>query len=109
MGCLELLIHPALMKGLGVSLLQAAAAGIPIVGKSVGGIPEILRDGLNYYLVPARDVPALEKAIMKILRDRALAKRMGDSGRKIVEEDFSIESMVEGNLEIYRGVMGERQ
>ncbi len=105
LGCLELLIHPALMEGLGVSLLQAAAAGVPIVGTSVGGISEIVRDGVNGYLIPPSEVPPLVDATTRILMDRDLARRLGNGGRKIVEEHFSIESMVEGNLAVYREMM----
>jgi len=107
LGCIDLLIHPALMEGLGVSLLQAAAAGVPIVGTRAGGIPEVVRDGLNGYLVPPGDVPSLVDATTRILVNQDLARRLGDGGRKIAGENFSIESMVEGNLKVYREVMGE--
>ncbi len=53
--CLDLVVHPALMEGLGVSLLQAASAGVPIVASRVGGIPEAVRDGENGLLVPPGD------------------------------------------------------
>jgi glycosyltransferase involved in cell wall biosynthesis len=105
LGCLDLLIHPALMEGLGVSLLQAAAAGVPIVGTRAGGIPEIVRDGVNGYLLPPADVPSIVEASVRILADRELALQLGDGGRKITAEHFSIESMVEGNLNVYREMM----
>ena len=107
-GCLDLLIHPALMEGLGVSLLQAAAAGVPIVGSRAGGIPEIVRDGVNGFLIPPGDVPSLVDAATRIIMDRDLARQLGDGGRKIVKEHFSIEAMVEGNLKVYREMMGGR-
>ena len=108
MGCLDLLVHPALMEGLGVSLLQAAAAGVPIVGTRVGGIPEIVHDGVNGHLVPPGNAPSLVDAVTRIIEDRDLARQMGDAGREIVKEHFSIDSMVEGNLEVYREVMKEK-
>jgi glycosyltransferase involved in cell wall biosynthesis len=106
MGCLDLLIHPALMEGLGVSLLQAAAAGVPIVGTRAGGIPEIVRDGINGYLIPPSDVQSIADAVVKVLADRDLAMKMGEKGRQIVARDFSIGSMVRGNLEVYRSLTG---
>jgi glycosyltransferase involved in cell wall biosynthesis len=107
LGCLDLVIHPALMEGLGVSLLQAAAAGVPIVGTRVGGIPEVVVDGVNGILVPPADTDAIVQAAVKLLQDPGLAARMGSEGRRIARERFSIEAMVKGNLEVYREVMGE--
>jgi glycosyltransferase involved in cell wall biosynthesis len=107
LGCLDLLIHPALMEGLGVSLLQTAAAGVPIVGTAVGGIPEIVHDGVNGCLIPPGDVPSMVDAATRILKDRELARQLGEGGRRIVKEHFSIEAMVEGNIKVYREVMEE--
>ena len=104
LGCLDLIIHPALMEGLGVSLLQAAAAGVPIVAARSGGIPEIVRDWINGHLIPPADVPSLVDATTRILVDQDLARRLGDGGRKIAGEHFSIESMVKGNLAIYQSI-----
>jgi len=100
--CLDLVVHPALMEGLGVSLLQAAAAGVPIVGAGAGGIPEIVRDSVNGYLVSPGDAAALIDPVTRLLTDAELAAGFGEAGRRIVEERFSIEAMVAGNLEIYR-------
>jgi len=104
-GCLDLVIHPALMEGLGVSLLQAAAAGVPIVGTRVGGIPEIVRHGVNGYLIPPADAAELVAAATGILSDPDLARRMGENGKRIVDESFSIHTMVEGNMRVYREMM----
>ncbi len=103
--CLDLLVHPALMEGLGVSLLQAASAGVPIVATQVGGIPEAVRDGLNGLLVPPGNVEALGQAIARILRDTELARRLGESGRELVAREFSVDGMVEGNLRVYRELL----
>jgi len=104
-GCLDLLIHPALMEGLGVTLLQASAAGVPIVAAGVGGIPEIVRDGVNGYLIPPSDEIAIADAVLRILADRDLATRLGENGRRIAATEFSMESMVQGNLKVYREMM----
>ncbi len=103
--CLELLVHPALMEGLGVSLLQAASAGVPIVASDAGGIPEAVRDGLNGILVPPGNTAALETAIARLLRHPALAQRMGRAGRVLMRDEFSIDAMVEGNLAVYRELL----
>jgi glycosyltransferase involved in cell wall biosynthesis len=99
---LDLLVHPALMEGLGVSLLQASACRVPIVASAVGGIPEAVRDGLNGLLVPPGDTPALAKAIVELLPDTARRQAMGADGLALVEREFSPRQMVEGHLRVYR-------
>jgi glycosyltransferase involved in cell wall biosynthesis len=100
--CLDLLVHPATMEGLGVSLLQASAAGVPIVASRTGGIPEAVHDGVNGVLVPPANVPALTEAIARLLADERLRCRLGDAGRAMVRDRFSSEAMVAGNLAVYR-------
>ena len=104
-GCLDLVAHPALMEGLGVSLLQAAAAGVPIVAAPFGGMPEIVFEGVNGFLVDPRDAKKLTEAIETLLSDASLRKEMGKKGRRLVEKSFSIDAMVEGNLAIYEKVI----
>jgi glycosyltransferase involved in cell wall biosynthesis len=106
--CLDLLVHPALMEGLGVSLLQAASAGLPIVACRAGGMPEAVRDGVNGLLVPPGDVAALGEAIARVLGDPALARNLGQAGRALVEREFSVDGMVEGNLAVYRELLDEK-
>lgn len=103
--CLDLLVHPATMEGLGVSLLQAASAGIPIVASDAGGMPEAVRDGHNGLLVPPGDVRALGDAVATLLRDRDLALRMGMAGKELMRTEFSVDVMVEGNLAVYRELL----
>jgi len=103
--CLDLLIHPALMEGLGVSLLQAASAGLPIIAVNAGGMPEAVRDGINGLLVPGGDSQALVDAISRLLSDPDLAATMGAAGRALVSNEFSIDAMVEGNLAVYRSLV----
>ena len=103
--CLDLVVHPALMEGLGVSLLQASSAGVPIVASRAGGIPEAVRDGVNGLLIPPGDAAAVGAAIDGVLSDPVLAARLGEGGRRLVRELFSVDAMVTGNLEIYRELM----
>lgn len=100
--CLDILVHPALMEGLGVSLLQASSAGLPIVATRVGGIPEAVEDEVTGLLVEPGRADALAVAIRRLLEDRTLRQRMGRAGRERVEREFSADLMVEGNLRVYR-------
>jgi glycosyltransferase involved in cell wall biosynthesis len=100
--CLDLVVHPALMEGLGIALLQAAGAGVPIVAVNAGGMPEVVRDGVNGLLVPPGDSAALSAAIRRLLSNRPLMQQMGQAGAALIKSEFSIDCMVEGNLQVYR-------
>jgi glycosyltransferase involved in cell wall biosynthesis len=109
LGGLDILAHPADMEGLGVSLLQASAAAVPIVASRAGGLPEAVEDGVNGLLVPPGDVPALTAALRKLLGDAALRHQFGAAGRARILSQFSIDAMVDGNLAVYRKVLAERR
>jgi glycosyltransferase involved in cell wall biosynthesis len=103
--CLDLVVHPALMEGLGVALLEAAAAGVPLIASRAGGMPEVVRDGENGMLTPPGDINALREALEALLGDPARARAMGRRGREIVAEHFSIDAMVDGNFAVYRSLV----
>lgn len=105
--CLSLLVHPAWMEGLGVSLLQAAAAGVPIIASRVGGVPEAIMDGVTGLLIPPGDAAALEQAMRRLLCDPGLRERLGRAGAERARREFGIDVMVEGNLNIYRELLAE--
>lgn len=107
LGCLDLLVHPADMEGLGVSLLQAAAAQVPIIACRAGGMPEAVRDGETGLLIDVGDVAALAAAMNGLLGDAALRAQMGAAGRELVLREFSVDVMCEGNLAVYRKVLGQ--
>jgi glycosyltransferase involved in cell wall biosynthesis len=100
--CLDLLVHPATMEGMGVILLQAGASGIPVVASSVGGIPEVVVHGETGLLVPPGDPDALALAVARLLDDPEKARSMGEAGRARVTDRFAVDRMVEGNLDVYR-------
>jgi glycosyltransferase involved in cell wall biosynthesis len=100
-------VHPADMEGLGVSLLQAAAAGIPIIGTNAGGIPEIVRNEQNGLLIEPRNVEQLKAALLRLLTNNTQAREWGQMGQHIVNTEFSIDAMVEGNLKVYQSVLGQ--
>ena len=105
--CLDILAHPAEMEGLGVSLLQAAACAVPLVGADAGGIPEIVRENETGYLIPVASTDALVQAINRLLDDSQAAQRLGQRGRQVVAETFSIAAMVQGNLCVYRELLAQ--
>lgn len=106
--CLYMLVHPALMEGLGVCLLQAAAAGLPLVATNVGGIPEIVQHGVNGYLLPAANKIKISQAVNSLLADRVMAAEFGKKGREMVKKNFSIPAMVNGNYKLYLNLLGKK-
>ena len=109
LGGLDILAHPADMEGLGVSLLQASAAAVPIVATRAGGLPEAVEDGVNGLLVAPGDVPALTATLRRLLNDPALRRQLGEAGRRRILSAFSIDAMVDGNLAVYRQVLAGRR
>jgi glycosyltransferase involved in cell wall biosynthesis len=104
--CLDVLAHPALKEGLGIILLQASASGVPIVAARAGGIPEAVREGENGLLVEPADAPSLAAAVARILSDPSAAESLAAGGRELVRREFSVDRMVEGNLQVYQEVLG---
>ncbi|MFL0810436.1 MAG: glycosyltransferase family 4 protein [Agarilytica sp.] len=103
---LDLVVHPALMEGLGVSLLQASACEVPIVAAASGGIPEIVRDKENGLLVPAADSEALFDALTLLLEDKQMREDFGKCGRRIVESEFSTKTMAQAYVALYHSLLG---
>jgi glycosyltransferase involved in cell wall biosynthesis len=102
---LALLVHPALMEGLGIALLQASASGVPIVAARAGGIPEVVHHGVNGLLVEPGASAPLQAAILELLASTRTRERMSVEGPRLVAESFSAEAMVEGNLRQYQQLL----
>ena len=105
LGCLDLIVHPADIEGLGVSLLQAAAAGVPIIASRAGGMPEIVHHEENGLLIEPGDTTALSRAIQRIIDDEKLRTSMQLAGPILVDNHFSLSNMLQGNLQVYRQVL----
>ncbi len=107
MGCFDVFVHPALAEGLGVATLKAAAAGVPVIGFDAGGLPEAIADGETGILVPAKDVDALQGALATLIDDQDLRQRLGAAGRKRMQNEFSIDTMVSRHISLYESVLDE--
>jgi glycosyltransferase involved in cell wall biosynthesis len=82
-------------EALGVATMEAMAMSIPVVVTRVGGVPELVTDGVEGLLVPPHDPGALATALERVLRDGRLAQRMGQAGRGKVERAFHSRLSVE--------------
>jgi glycosyltransferase involved in cell wall biosynthesis len=94
------------VDGLPNVALEAMAAGKPLVGSNVGGIPEVVRGGENGLLVPEKDARALADALVTLARDPGLRERMGASGRAEIREERSWDAVGARFVEIYERVAG---
>jgi L-malate glycosyltransferase len=88
------------LEGLGTSLLDAMAFGLPIVATAAGGIPEAVEDGVNGRLAPPRDAAALADALADVLGDDTRRRAYGAAGRKRFLERFTADRMVESTLAV---------
>ena len=93
---------PSYREGLSRVLIEAAACGRPIVTTNVPGCKEIVRNGQNGFLVPAKDSKALANALFVLLSDKGLRQIMGRKGRALIEQEFSLEKTIELTFDMYR-------
>ncbi|MFY3744141.1 glycosyltransferase [Anaeromyxobacter sp. Red801] len=80
-------------EGISNAILESMAMRLPVVATRVGGTPEVVREGQNGFLVPPGAPAALARRLLDLLRDPALRRRMGERGRRIVEEEFGLAQM----------------
>lgn len=96
---------PSLNEGMGRALIEAMAAGLPVVASRVGGIPAIVRHEENGLLVPAGDSRALSDAMRRILTDPQLAGRLGRNASRSIGDEFGAKAMVEAVESVYRNAV----
>ena len=92
---LDVFVLSSVLEGLPVVLLEALAAARPVVATRIEGVTEVLQHGATGLLVPPRDPGALADAILALLRDGGLARRLGEAGRKVAEERFPLARAVD--------------
>jgi len=96
----DMFILSSLWEGLPISLLEAQYFGVPAVVTDVGGIGEVIVDGINGLLVPPRDPQAMANAILKLLYDSDLRKELGRSGQEVFFSKFTVDKMAHAYLEL---------
>jgi len=105
MAALDVFVQPSLREGLSISLIEAAAAGLPSVACTITGNAEIVRHGQTGILVPPADPAALGAAVRSLLEDPEAAREMGRAARRHAEARFSVERMVTEHLAAYDSLM----
>jgi len=105
LGVCDIVVVPSLSEGFGIVAAEAMALGKPVVATAVGGLPEVVEDGVTGVLVPAADPKALAGAIEALLRDPSRAAAYGTAGRARAEERFAVTRMVAGYLDLYEELL----
>ncbi|MGB9456077.1 MAG: glycosyltransferase family 4 protein [Bryobacteraceae bacterium] len=93
-GCL-VLVHPSRCEGLPRTVIEGLAAGIPVVGSDVGGIPELIHQGENGFVVPGGNVRELEERLRELLADPELRRRLGANGYELAHTQLTEQVYVE--------------
>jgi glycosyltransferase involved in cell wall biosynthesis len=102
---LDVFVLPSLWEGMSNAVLEAMAAGLPVVATGVGGTPEVVVDGVTGLLVAAGDAGALARSLTRLLCDPELRRRMGQAGRERVAQRFTVGRMVEQTQRLYERLL----
>lgn len=105
----DVMILSSWSEGLPQSLLQAMAAGVPVVATNVGGVPEVVISETTGILVESGDHAALAKGIIRVLKDTELSSRLTGNAKKIAIEDYSLERMIDKIEDLYRKLLEQKR
>jgi glycosyltransferase involved in cell wall biosynthesis len=105
---IDIFVMPSLAEGLGNSLLEAMAMCKPIIATAVGGMPELIKNGVNGILVPPRDPDTLAAAIKTLIENRYLATKMGQAARNFVLNNYDIKEITQKWQSLYLSILKEK-
>jgi len=105
LAALDLYVHPALMEGFGIAVVEAMAIGKAVVATTTGGLPEVVAQGETGLLVPPGDPESLAQAVVSLLQDRARREQMGLRGKVRAQERFSLDASVAKVEQLYSEVL----
>src|SRR5262249_49151383 len=97
----DLFVHVPLWEGLGVAVIEALAAGLPVVASRVGGIPDLIIDQQTGLLVPPQDATALAVALSRLAQAPAWANTLGQAGQAQARTQFDVTVMAQHNAALY--------
>lgn len=86
----------------GLTMLEALSSARPMVVTETGGMPEIIKDGINGFIIPVKDFESLASRIIQLLANKQLRERLGYTGRQMVEQQYTKEIIAENTLRLYK-------
>ncbi len=101
-------VLPTLAEGFPLVILEAMTFSLPIISTDVSGIPEVVKEGYNGFIVHAEDVLALRERIRKLMESEKLRKQFGKNSRKIIDERFGIEHLAVQTMAVYEEALGRK-
>lgn len=101
----DVFVLPSDWEGLPISLIEAAAAGLPVVATNVGGCPEVVRDGETGFLVPPREPKAMADAIERLVTDASLRTAFGNRAVEVAKSEFDIRRLADQTAALYREIL----
>ena len=104
---LDIFVMPSRQEGLGLSVMEAQAQGLPVVASKVGGIPSLIEDGTTGILVPPENVDALAEALMYLIENPDQAKQIGQRAKIFAKENFSVGRMIDQTYAVFKKVCGK--
>jgi glycosyltransferase involved in cell wall biosynthesis len=104
---LDVFVNPSLREGLGITVLQAMACGVPTISTASGGIHSFVTDGETGLMVPQKDSSAIAMAIIRLLEDREFADKVAANASNMVKSEFPIDRMMDEVFDLYEGVVRE--
>jgi glycosyltransferase involved in cell wall biosynthesis len=105
MKALDILVVPSLNEAFGRVVIEAMAMKTPVIATIVGGIPDIIEDGINGFLISPNNPTTLSEAVVKLLSNNNLHDRISQHGKKTVEKDYSVSTHIKKIQTLYRSVI----
>lgn len=104
LAALDIFVMPSRKEGLGLSVMEAQAMGLPVVASRTGGLESLVEDGVTGFLVDPENPEALAEALLRLLKNPALSRSIGSAARRKAEQEYGAEKMVEKIIKVYEKV-----
>lgn len=101
----DIQVHPSDVEGVPLAICAGLAAGLPIVATKVGGLPEVIRNGVSGILVPPRDPDAFAEAVIRLAGDETERRRLGAAGQRFIDEEYSLKAATRRVERVYEEVL----
>ena len=101
----DIFAMPSRQEGLGLSIMEAQATGLPVVATRVGGIPSLIENGKTGILIEPENSGALTEAIIKLFEDKDRLGTIGIAGRKFIQQNYSSDTMVDKTAKLYKSLL----